>query len=145
MTANNITAAAEAATHDKMLSEFMEMYELKRDLEAELKSVTERIGELEPPLLEYFALTGTERVTRNGLTAFLHSQLWAKIEEGATKADVIEGLREAGLADYVSETYNSNQVSALLREWAEQELPIPGPLQGKLGATEKHSIRVRKA
>lgn len=129
----------------EQLKEFVEMAKLKRDLEAELESVMKRMAELEQPLMESFAEQGIQNINIDGETVYLHSQIWAKVADGATKDDVLVGLKAAGLGDYVNETYNSNQVSALLREWADQQLPIPEPLVGKLEANEKFSLRVRKA
>lgn len=130
---------------DALLKEYVQMSALKKSIEEELESVKVRLAEIEPQLLDEFAEAGMQSANIDGHTIYIQRQLWAKVEDGASKDDVILGLKAAGYSDYVNETYNTQQVSALLREWDKQELPIPAPLEGKLGSTEKFSLRVRKA
>ena len=142
---------------EELLAEYIEQSACKSSLELELKSVKDRLEQLEPKVIEHFTDTGTSKVTRNGYTVYLNETLWAKLrpaqfdEEGrlicsaATSEDVTEALKACGLGQFVSEKYNTQTLSAQLREWERDGVAMPPELAEVLTSSKVHSARVRKA
>lgn len=134
-----------AAMEMEVVREYTKLNRRKRELEAELDAVKEQKAKVEERLLEEFSLDNVDRITLDGHTVYLHRQVWAALEEGATKEDVIEGFRAAGLEHFVSETYSHQTVSAWLRELEREGEELPEELDGLLGTSEKFSVRVRRS
>lgn len=125
------------------VEEFIELSKRKKKLTDELNEVQSRLGALDVLILEEFSQNGTQAVIRNGMTVYLHSQLWAKKKEGVSNAQAVKALEEAGLEDYTS--LNHQSLSALLREWDKSGEPIPESLQPYIEGSIAYSIRSRKA
>lgn len=128
----------------------MDMVKVKlyRDLKAEAKrlgaeadGVKEEAAKLERELLEVFADEGVQNVKVDGSTVYLHRALWAQKEAGVTTEDVVEGLKEAGLHDFVAEGFNTNTLSGYLRDLDRADEAMPPALVGKVKAAEVFSIR----
>jgi hypothetical protein len=100
---------------------------------------------LEAELLEEFAEAGVPRMTIAGRTVYVHRQLWAKREDGVDMNQACKALVDAGHSEFVNETYNSNTVSAWLRDLAKSDTPIPPELDGVLTTSEKFTLRSTKA
>ena len=114
---------------------------------AEVKSLEEQMDALKEPLLKQLQETGVQNVKAGGRTVYLHRQVWAGLGEGVSKEQVIEALEAAGMEDYVYKTFNSQTISAYVRDQKEgpDGLPVlPPELAGKLVAKEVYEIRVRK-
>jgi hypothetical protein len=125
------------------IEEFIELSKRKKELTRELEEVKSTLGALDAIILERFTQDGTEKITRNGMTLYVHSQLWAKKKEGISNAQAVRALEEAGYEDYT--TLNHQSLSALLREWEKAREPIPEGLQNFIEGSTAYSIRARKA
>jgi len=113
--------------------------------EADVEEWKIEAAALETELLEAFAEAGVPRLTIDGRTVYVHRQLWAKREEGVDMAQACKALVSAGFDQFVSESYNSNTLSAWMREMEKSDTPLPPELDGVLTSTEKFSLRSTKA
>lgn len=125
--------------------EYARLRSLQQQHQAAADEVQGVADALEQSLLEGFAEAGVQSMSVDGRTVYLERKLWARVEPGASRDQVIEGLRRAGLDHFVQDGYNSNTVSAWLRELESSEEPIPPALEGVLGSTEVYRIRTRRA
>lgn len=128
---------------DKKIEKFIELSFKKKLLKKEYNEVASELGALEGELVDYFVQTGTKKITRQGMTVYLHTQLWAKKKEGVTNAEAVGALEDAGLGEYTS--FNSASLSSLMREWAEMGHVIPEQVNRVIEGSMSTSIRSRKA
>lgn len=79
-------------------------------------------------------------------TAYTHKQYWAKRKNGAEAEDVYDALITAGLDEYATRSYNTQSVSAYLRELRknDENAPLPEALADVLDFAEVVKINVRK-
>ena len=129
------------------LQRFAELAESKRALETSLEKVKEELSQLETGLLQEFEEDGVPSVKLNRpdgtMTIYLHRQLWA----GAIEGDYPRACRalvNAGLEELVQTRFNTNQVSAAIREMTKKGEPIPTMLSENLSIAEKFSLRTRR-
>lgn len=127
------------------IREYNALRQRAKTLVDEAKALMEQADEMEQALLEDLAEAGVPRITVDGRTTYIHRELWAKRPEGITTEQVCDGLRAAGFDQFVNLTYNSQTVSAWLRELEKADAPIPPELDGILTTTEKFSLRSTKA
>jgi hypothetical protein len=124
------------------MKEYVELSKARADLETELEALRKRSEEIEPVLLEQMSADGMQRVNAHGRTVYVHRQLWAKAR--GDKSAVVEALRGCGLPQYVTpESFNTNSLSAYVREIEQGEGELPTALKDVLELTEKYSLRVR--
>lgn len=123
--------------------EYADLSKEKRKVEAELDRIKNRMAEIEPLLLDMWAESGLDRMTVDGVTMFIHTQLWAGVADGFTREQAVGGLKAAGLGDFVTENYNSNSLSAYFREQVKQSDIEAIELPEGIKVTEKFSIRTR--
>lgn len=123
--------------------EYAELSKEKRKIEADLERIKNRLAEIEPMLLDMWAEAGLNKITVDGVSMFIHTQLWAGVADGATREDAVNGLKAAGLGDFVTENYNSNSLSAYFREQAKNGDMEAIELPEGIKLTEKFSIRTR--
>lgn len=116
----------------------------KRLLEAKLKEVKAEADALEAKLLKDFEDSGTDKVRVDGVTVYLHRQLWAGAVDGDKEA-ACAAIKAAGFAEYVSESFNAQSFSALVREWDKQGEPMPPEFEGKIKVSEVFQIRTRRS
>lgn len=124
---------------------YVELRRRQSELESEASGVKEEADQIEQRLLEDFAEQGVDRMSVNGHTVYLHRQLWARVPEGVTRAEVVEALEEAGLGHFVRRQYNTQTVSAWLRDLEREEEELPPELYGMIEGSERYSLRVRRA
>lgn len=144
----------------EQLKEFVCLENRKRDLDAELKGVKAKLDELEEVLIPQFIEAGLTKATVDGRTVSLAQEIYASPLDGRER--VIEALKASELAQYVSENYNTNSLSAFVREvardvaaQAEREerifteedvrAALPAPLGLALKISFVHTLRSRKA
>lgn len=128
--------------------ELIALRDKKDRLDQELKEVVAEMDVVKEPLLKQLQETGVQNVKAGGKTVYLHRQIWAGIGEGVTKEQVIEALEAAGLENYIYQTFNSQTLSAWVREQKEgpDGLPVmPPELAGKLIPREIFEVRVRRS
>lgn len=78
-------------------------------------------------------------------TVHLRRELWISAPEGRPAA--LAAMRDAGAGDLISETYHAGSASAWMRELERDadDLPIfPPAVAGRLGTSEKYTIRTRR-
>lgn len=124
---------------------YVRLRTLQHTAEAEAEDYKKQANDLQDELLEQFAEEGVRKISVDGVTTYLHRVLWAKVEEGASREQVVEGLKACGFGQFVSETYNTQTVSAWLRDLEREKEPLPEELQGVLTGTEVFTLRNRKA
>jgi hypothetical protein len=144
----------------EQLKEFVCLENRKRDLDAELKGVKAKLDELEEALVPQFIEDGVQSMKVDGRTVSLAQEIYASPLDGRER--VVEALKASELAQYVSENYNTNSLSAFVREvardvaaQAEREerifteedvrAALPAPLGLALKISFVHTLRSRKA
>jgi hypothetical protein len=123
----------------ELLRELAHIKKRLDELDAETKALRQRQAQVEPMVLDHFAATGTQRTTVDGITIYLHRQLWAGAVQD--KEACYDALVRAGLAEYATKTFNTNAVSALFREWERDGVSPPPELDGVIRVSERYSIR----
>ena len=126
------------------LKQFVALEERRRTLEAEIDTIRAEATELEQRLLPQFEQSGLERVAIDGRTVYIERKLWAKAKEG-DKAAVCKALKRCRLGDYVEETFNTNSLSAYVRELDREERQLPATLAAVLDVSEVFKLRTRKS
>ncbi len=147
----------------EQLREFVSLENQKRDLDAQLKAANQRLGELEELIIPDFIAEGVPSMTVevNGIrrTVAIYPDVYASPLRD--RADVSIALKASELGQYVAENYNSNSLSAYVREvWreardrAEKEgriateddvlAALPAPLAGALKISLVHKLSSRK-
>ncbi len=106
----------------EQLREFVSLENRKRDLDAELKAANQRLDELEDLIIPQFMEAGVPSiaVTVDGSTRTLsiYPDVYASPLNGRT--EVAAALKASELGQYVAENYNSNSLTAYVREvWRE--------------------------
>lgn len=117
----------------------------------QIKALEAEKGRLEARLIEEMALEGIQNMKVNGRTIYIQRQTWAG--HFGDKDGLCQALIKAGMQEYVSETFNTNQLSAFVREFdpentlTEEEIiqKLPIELQDKIKVTHRFNLRTRKA
>ena len=125
------------------LKRFVALEERRRQLETEIDTVKAEAAQLEELLLPEFERNGLEKVSIDGCTVYLERKLWAKAKDG-DKAAVCKVLKRARLGDFVEETFNTNSLSAYVRELDREEKPLPPSLREVLEISEVFKLRTRR-
>jgi hypothetical protein len=143
----------------QQLKEFVCLENRKRDLDAELKATKQKLDDLEQALVPQFIEDGVQRMTVDGRTVSLSQDIYAA--PAADRECVVAALKQSELGQYVAENYNSNSLTAFVREVArevaaraeraqrpydEEEVrqALPQPLGDALKVSFVHSLRSRK-
>ncbi len=98
----------------QQLKTFVSLENQKRDLDAELKQVKQDLDELEERLIPQFVEDGVQRMTVDGRTVSIVQDVYAS--PTICREDVVEALKESELGQYVGENYNTNSLTAYVRE-----------------------------
>ncbi len=125
--------------------EFAELEKEKKKLEYELEKVKKRISAISPNIMDQFADNGIKNLNVDGRTIFIERKIWAKISDEKTKEEAIEAIKDAGYKILVSEGYNSQQLSSLLREFDKNGKDLPEQFKGVIEASEVFKLKSRKA
>ena len=125
------------------LKRFVALEERRRQLETEVDSIKAEAAELEQRLLPQFEQSGTERIAIDGRTVYVERKLWAKAKDG-DKVGVCKALKRCRLGDYVEETFNTNSLSAYVRELDRESKLLPPTLATVLDVSEVFKLRTRK-
>jgi hypothetical protein len=126
------------------LKRFVALEERRRQLETEIDSIKAEAAELEERLLPQFEQTGMERVSIDGRTVYVERKLWAKAKDG-DKPAVCKALKRCHLGDYVEETFNTNSLSAYVRELDREGRSLPPSLAAVLDVSEVFKLRTRRS
>ena len=124
------------------LRRYVALEERRRKLEAEIDTIKAEVAELEQRLLPQFEQGGLQRVSIDGRTVYIERKLWARAKDG-NKAAVCKALKRCHLGDYVEETFNTNSLSAYIRELDREGRPLPPSLAVVLDVSEVFKLRTR--
>lgn len=140
-------APAELASDLPMakIRRYRELYDAHKGAEAEAKAVKDELLALEAELVEAYVDAETQSVNVDGKTIYLHRSVFAQRKEGADADDVKAALLADGLSELVTETVNSNTLSAYVREATEgDDSPgLPENLAAVIEPGERFGIRVK--
>ena len=143
----------------EQLKEFVSLENRKRDLDAELKATKQKLDDIEQALIPQFIEDGVQRVTVDSRTVALAQDIYAS--PLSDREDAVAALKNSELGQYVAENYNSNSLTAFVREvarevaalaeregrpYGEDEVlqALPKPLGSALKVSFVHSLRSRK-
>jgi hypothetical protein len=144
----------------EQLKEFVCLENRKKELDAEQKQVKQQLDDLEDALVPQFIQNGIQKMTVDGRTVSLVHDIYAS--PLYDRDDVVAALKQSELGQYVAENYNTNSLTAFVREvkrevesQAQQEQrpydeeDIRAALPAALGQTLKisfvHKLSSRKA
>ena len=138
----------EIFTMDKYIFELADklkvLKEHKKDLESEVKSITDEIEAIDLELSDAMAEAECERFSRNGNTFYLSSRLFASPASGR-KDDMILALKDNGYGDLVTETVNANTLASFVKEQKTLNADeVPAWLADVVNIHEKISVGIRK-
>ena len=145
----------------EQLKGFVCLEKRKRDLDTELKQVKQQADDLEQALIPQFIELGADPSVRvDGLTVSLVQEIYASPIND--REEVANALKLSELGQYVAENYNSNSLSAYVREVAREvaarfqreeriydaedvRAALPAPLGKTLKLSFVHKLSTRKA
>tara|TARA_R110000751_G_scaffold14829_1_gene48033 strand:- start:233 stop:691 length:459 start_codon:yes stop_codon:yes gene_type:complete len=132
----------------KLAKEYAKAISDKRGLEDQLSTVKDQIASLERSILNEMQENQIDRLPINlgheKVTLYIHKQLWAKPKGGDRQA-VIDTLLHCGLSDLVQDNYNSNSLSAYVRERLADGQKLQPTLEKVIDLTEVISVRGRRS
>jgi len=145
-----------AATTADLVRQFVELNDEIKLQEDENETRKTKRMLLEEELLRRFENAEVNTMGVLGKTVYIHRQLWSK--NMGDSSETVIALKESGLNDLVEEKFNSNRLSAYIREVAKEHtvlsgIPpscteirelLPKPLQAVIDVTERISLRVRR-
>lgn len=128
-----------------LVRRFAETTQRKRYLEEMLRETNKDLSTLEKPLRDEMQLAGVSSLpieTSSGrMTVYTQSTVWAKAKKGIDRQDVCTVLEETGLDDLVSRNFNTNSVSAFVRETLAEGVALDDRLADVLDVLEVTSVR----
>lgn len=124
------------------LAEWVELTEQKRGLEAQLRTVQEKLTAIEEPLLEDFTLAGFQNAKLNGFTVYKSKEFYCRAKEGVDKATLINAFREAGMENAIGLQWQT--LRALSKEWSEAGEAPPAGIKDLVDLGETFRLRARK-
>lgn len=144
----------------EQLKEFVCLENRKKELDAEQKQVKQQLDDLEQTLVPQFIQDGIQKMTVDGRTVSLVHDIYAS--PLYDREDVVAALKQSELGQYVAENYNTNSLTAFVREvkrevdsQAQQEqrpydeedirAALPAPLGQALKISFVHKLSSRKA
>lgn len=144
----------------QQLKTFVSLEKQKRELDARLKEVKQTLDELEEVLVPQFIEDGVQRMTVDGRTVAIQQDVYAS--PALCREDVVKALKLSELGQYVGENYNTNSLTAFVREAkrevefrAQQEnriyteddvlAALPEPLGKAVKVSFVHKLSSRKA
>ena len=122
--------------------EYISLNETKKIKEQEIEEIKKQIADKERLLVENLVNNNMSKLTIGNRTVYINQTTWAEISD---KEEAIKILEQEGYGDYIKPTYNSQQVSRLLRDFEKNEQPIPSSFKGIIDPVIKTSLNVIKA
>ena len=106
----------------EQLREFVSLENRKRDLDAELKATNQKLDELEDLIIPQFIEAGVPSIAVTVDCATRTLSIYPDVYASPLndRAEVAAALKASELGQYVAENYNSNSLTAYVREvWRE--------------------------
>lgn len=142
---NTVTQKEDIGGEDKAfarLREFVRLNNYRRELDEKLTVVKSQIAGLEVVIRDDMETSGIQSFNVDGLTVYLHRQLWASAKD-------LEALAQfADTAEFVRPRVLAQTISAYVRELPvdDEGMPVlPKQIKDAVNVTEKFSVRTRKA
>ena len=123
----------------------------KKEIDTELKEIEREIRFLGPQIVEDMIDNEMQKLTIDGATVYLRTQLWARAtrddpdSEYASEFEqerACEALEAAGLGDLVKPRFNVHSLSAEVRRMTKAGEPIPPEFEGAINVTQNTEPRV---
>jgi hypothetical protein len=135
-----------------MVREVARLKKRKREISAENREIGKRLEVLVPRLLDQYEAAQTKSVRTNEGLVYLTRKGWARIirddpdrkeitDEERQRA--LDALRRAGLERYLKEDYNTQSLSAYLRELIENGEELPPELKGAISFETEWDLGVK--
>jgi hypothetical protein len=101
---------------------------------------------MEGGLVEHMLSEGIDKISirdpkYRGLTLFIRTDVW---EGHTTKEEAIQALKDAGLEDMVKPDFNSQRLSAYIREQEAEGKELPEAFEGKIFARPTQKLIVTR-
>jgi hypothetical protein len=97
------------------LKRFAELSRKAKVIKADADAVNDEMKQLESIILMAFEREGVQNMKVDGMTLYLHSQVWASAKDG-DKDGAMQALKANGLGHFVQESFNTQTLSAWVRE-----------------------------
>ena len=132
-----------------IIRRFAELTAEKKKAQERLRAIKDEMGGIEPALLQELIENQVDRLpvtTDDGdrITVFIHKQAWARPVDGDKEA-VVRTLKKCGMSDFVQETYNTNSLSAYVRERLANGQELQPTLSKVIRVDEVTSIRGKRS
>jgi hypothetical protein len=118
----------------------VDLHKEKRDLEARLKATNAEIETLEDEAGAELVESGVQNMRVNDRSIYLAEELYVGAED---KEAVCEVLKAMGMEDLVKESYNTNTLSAYVRELERTGEGVPFALADVIKINRRTRVRVR--
>lgn len=117
----------------------------KQHLAEETKKNNAEIEETEYKLSMEMASSETQSFNRSGTLFYLCTKLYASAVK-ENKAELYEALKNEGYGSLITETVNTNSLSAFVKEqMADNDDVLPDWLEGKVNVFDKVTVGIRKS
>lgn len=115
-----------------------------KKLESKASQLKEKAVVMEQGLVDHLIDEGLDKVSitdGSGMILYIQPQIWAKVED---KQKAIQALRDAGLGELVEEGFNSQRLSAYLRELVRDNIPLPKQFEGVISPNPVQKLMVKR-
>ena len=129
----------------ELADKLKELRDKKQHLAEETKKNNAEIEETEYKLSLEMASSETQSFNRSGTLFYLCTKLYASAVK-ENKAELYEALKNEGYGSLITETVNTNSLSAFVKEqMADNDDILPNWLEGKVNVFDKVTIGIRKS
>ena len=129
----------------ELADKLKELRDKKQHLAEETKKNNAEIEETEYKLSLEMASSETQSFNRSGTLFYLCTKLYASAVK-ENKAELYEALKNEGYGSLITETVNTNSLSAFVKEqMADNDDVLPDWLEGKVNVFDKVTVGIRKS
>ena len=129
----------------ELADKLKELKERKAELAEETKANNAEIEQAEFQLSQLMASTETQSFQRAGTLFYLTTKTYASANK-EQKDELFDALRNEGYGSLITETINTNSLSAFVKEqMSENDDILPEWLDGKVNVFDKVTVSLRKS
>jgi len=125
-----------------VMKTFLDLDRQRKKLEGEVKALKSQLEKLMPKVEEELLQAGVDSIKIDNGTVTTRKTLWAKPKNGDYPL-ACAALKQAGLGDFVAERFNTQTLSAYVRELVNEGEPLPEPLQEAIEVSEVIKVVTR--
>jgi len=126
----------------RILKKFARL-EKKRDaLKNALNKTEAELSPLNEFVTDHLIDCGISNISIDGRNLFIRHDIYAKLL--TNKDDATKALKKAGLKEYIDEGFNTNSLSAYVREKIKSKEDLPEAFDGIIGASHVYRARSNK-